>query len=280
MRWSIALSARPRSGSLARESHRFLVWDDQNWLTLMDASGRVQGKVHGKGLVSAVAAADDGSGFAAVGTSGEVWWLAPDLTPRWEVTLPASAVSVAMDAFAYYLAASDSRGNLHIFDRQSQTIARMQTPRAIHHLAFVPERDCLIAAADFGLVMAFDLKGRCLWQDRLFAHLGSLAVDGLGERVAFACFTDGLRFYNRQGKVSGTVMLSEPCRLAAMSYDGDRLLVGGLEARLHLLDRSGSPRVVLSIPAPAVTLALGPLAEYALVGLADGRILGVDLPTS
>src|SRR5207247_1940459 len=74
-----------------------------------------------------------------------------------------------------------------------------QTPRAVHHLAFVPEADCLLAAADFGLVIAFDLSGRCLWQDRLVAHLGSLGVDGPGTRVVLACFTDGLRLYDRGG---------------------------------------------------------------------------------
>src|SRR5262245_17780253 len=109
LRWSVALTARPRGFSLAREPQALLTWDDQGWLTLVGVTGKVQGKVQGPGLVTGSAAADDGSAFAAVGGGGEVRWLAPDLMPRWEQTLPAPGVTAAMDAHGRHLAAGDAR---------------------------------------------------------------------------------------------------------------------------------------------------------------------------
>jgi hypothetical protein len=278
LRWSVALTARPRGFSLAREPHTLLTWDDQGWLTLVGAAGKVQGKVQPHGTVTATAAADDGSAFAAVGAGGEVRWLAPDLMPRWDQTLPTPAVSAAMDAHGCHLAVGDARGNLHVFDRRGKSVVRLQSPRAVHHLAFVPEVDRLVAAADFGLVTAYDLAGRSLWQDRLVAHLGSLATDGPGDRVILACFTDGLRFYDRAGNSQGAAPLPEPCRLVAMSYTGDRLVASGLEQRLYLLDRGGAPRMAVKVAGPAVALAMGALGRSVVVGFADGRVLGLDLP--
>lgn len=278
LQWSVALTARPRGFSLAREPHALLTWDDQGWLTLIGATGKVQGKLQAHGAVTGTAAAEDGSAFAAVGAGGEVRWLAPDLMARWEQTLPAPAVTAAMDAHGCYLAAGDARGNLHVFDRRGKTVARLQTPRAIHHLAFVPEADCLVAAADFGLVTAYDLAGHCLWQDRLVAHLGSLAANGPGDRVVLACFTDGLRFYDRVGKPQGAAPLPEPCRLVAMSYVGDRLIASGLEQRLYLLDRTGTPQNAVKVAGPAVALAMSALGRSITVGFADGRVVGLDLP--
>jgi hypothetical protein len=96
--------------------------------------------------------------------------------------------------------------------------------------------------------------------------------------VILACFTDGLRFYDRAGKPQGAAPLPEPCRLVAMSYVGDRLVVSGLEQRLYLLNRGGTPQMAVKVAGPAVALAMGALGRSIIVGLADGRVLGLDLP--
>lgn len=279
-RWSLSLAARPRSFSLARESHLLLTWDDHNWLSLLNRKGEVQGKVRAAGAVTGASAADDGSAFAAVGSRGEVWLLSPDLRPRWEHTLPHPAVSVALDPFGRRVAVSDARGNLYLFDRQGNITSQAQTPRALHHLAFVPEADCLVGAADFGLVTAFDATGRSLWQDRLVAHMGSLTVDGPGDRVVLACFTEGLHLFDRTGKARGTTPLPEPCRLVVSSYDGQRLVANGLEQKLYVLGRTGGPQAAVLLDGPAVALAIGPLGREVMVGFADGRVVALDVPGS
>jgi hypothetical protein len=68
----------------------------------------------------------------------------------------------------------------------------------------------------------------------------------------------------------------EPCRLASLSFDGRRILVAGLSNRLLLLDLTG--RVLINhVPdKPLVALALGPMADRAVVASEDGSIMGFD----
>src|SRR5205823_4540719 len=108
-----------------------------------------------------------------------------------------------------------------------------------HHLAFAAATGRLFGAADYGLVAAFDLTGRCLWRDGLVAHVGALAVVGDGSRLALACFSEGVLSYGGDGAKQGRLAASEPCRLVSLSFDGRLLLVGGLTGRLALLGASG-----------------------------------------
>jgi hypothetical protein len=206
-----------------------------------------------------------------------VWWLAPDLMPRWERSVPGPALAAALDPFGQCLAVADARGNLTLFDRDARQLARVQTPRPLCHLAFVPEVPRLLGCADLGLLACFDPSGRCLWREGLAAHIGALAVSGDGGRIALACFSEGLRFYGLTGRKEGGVAPPEPCRLAALTYDGARLLVGGLGNRLLLLDREARTLDAVTLDGPAVALALAALGEWGAVALADGRVLGLSL---
>jgi hypothetical protein len=211
-----------------------------------------------------------------VGDRGEIWWLTPDLTIRWERVMPRKAVAAATDLFGQYLAVSDARGNLHILDRYGTLVCQTLTPRPLHYLAFVPVSPVLVGSADYGLVACYDLSGRPLWRDGLVAHAGSLAASEDGSQIILACFTEGLQRYTLAGRNLGRLSAGEPCRLASLSFDGQRILVAGLSNRLLLLDPGG--RVLLShaLDQPPVAVALAPLGQRAVVALADGTVMGLD----
>ena len=274
--WSFRPPGPPRGLAPAREKGTVFVWDDGQWLSLLDRRGGRQGQAHAPWPVAAAAAADDGSAYAAAGGDGSLWWLAPDLSARWRRTLRRPVVAVALDPFGQYLAAADAGAGLHFFDRDGRRAWETTTPRPLHHLAFVPEEPLLIGAADFGLVAGFDLKGQAVWRDGLVVHCGSLATSGDGARVVLACFSDGLRHYTAAGARVGTASTGEPCRLAALSFDGRRTLVAGRAPRLLLLDSHGKLVASHVLEAPPVAIALGPLAEHAVAALADGRVVALD----
>jgi hypothetical protein len=274
--WSVTTAGRPLGLAPAREKGTLLAWDDSHWLYLLNRKGERQGQRRCAGAVAGCCA-DDGSAYAAAGGGGEVWWLAPDLMPRWERAVPAPALAVALDPFGRRLAVADAGGHLSLFDRRGRQLARVETPRPLRQLAFVPEAPRLVGCADLGLLACFDLAGRCLWREGLVAHVGALAVTGEGGRIALACFSEGLRFYSLAGHKEAGVAPPEPCRLVALSYDGSRLLVGGLGNRLLLLDRDGQTLESLTLDGPAAALALAALGEWAAVALADGQVLGLDL---
>jgi hypothetical protein len=278
--WTQSLGARLRGLALAREKHTLLVWDENHWVHLLNRNGDRQGQVRTPRALVAAACAEDGSAYVAVGGRGEVWWLNPDLTMRWERGLPRKAEAVALDPFGQYAAVSDVRGGLHVFDRHGTLVSQTQTPRALHYLAFVPAAAFLLGSADYGLVGCYDLAGRCVWRDGLVAHVGSLAVSGDGGLAALACFTEGLQCYNVAGKNLGRLTVGEPCRLAALSFDGRHILAAGLSNRLLLLDGTGHTQAVHPLDKQPVGVALGALADRAVTACGDGTVLCFDLRES
>ncbi len=276
--WSLPTGAPPCGVALARESGQLLAWDENHWLYLLNVRGARQAQARPLGALAAAGLADDGSAVAVAGPRGEVARLAPDLTPRWQGALRHPAVAVALDPFGRRLAVSDARGGLFLFDRNGRPLWQAQQPRPLHHLAFVPEAPFLLGAADFGLVVCLDVAaGRVVWRDGLPAHCGALAVSGDGEHGVLACFSDGLRRCTSAGGLKGHVTTREPCRLAALSFDGRRALVAGRANRLLLLDTGGRVLGIHLLERPAVALALAALGERAVVALTDGGVRALDL---
>lgn len=274
--WSHSMAHRPRGLCLAREKGWVLTWDEQNWLYLLNHAGEVQAQRHIEGGLVSACCADDGSAYVALGAQGEVFWLAPDLMPRWECNLPARGVTAALDSLGQYLAVSDSKGNLSVIDRLGKPVSQIETPRPLQQLLFAPTAVGLIGAADYGLVACFDLAGRWLWRDGLVAHIGSLTMTGDGERILLACFTEGLVSYNLAGKKLDRVEVSAPCKLASLSFDG-RLTLVAWQSQLVLLDAEGRNLHTYPLDKNVVGLAIGALGGNAYVALADGPILGLDL---
>jgi hypothetical protein len=275
--WTYTLPNNTRGLALARERGWVLVWDDKHWLYLLNHLGAVQSQSHLSGGITAAAVADDGSAYAGVGGKGEVYWLAPDLMPRWEKVLPNPALAVALDPFGQYLAASDAKGLLRIYDRAGRAVCKVESPRPLHHLAFVAAAPVLVAAADYGLVACLDLAGNWVWRDGLVAHVGSLSVTGGGERLALACFSEGIQSYDRAGKRLEGRSLAGPVRLAALSFDGERILASFAAKQVHLLDGEARELTSLGVERSVTALAMGALADSAVVGLSGGTVLGVEI---
>jgi hypothetical protein len=275
--WSQSLNADPRGLVLIRERDWLLAWDQNHWLYLFDHTGNRQVQVRFPGTLVAACCADDGSAYAAVGNQGEICWLAPDLMTRWQHALPCPAVTVAMDAFGQYLAVSDNRGNVHLFNRLGQQTKSLQTARALHHLAFVATSPVLVGCADYGLVTSFDMTGAIRWRDGLVAHAGSLSVSGDGARILIACFSEGVQIYNLEGQKQARIAVAESCRLASVAFTGRFVLVAGLTNRLFIVDGDGQTLCSQALEKPIAAAALSALGDYAVVGLADGPVVRLNI---
>jgi len=273
--WSLTTTNPLRGLALARERGWLIAWDDLHWLYLLNQAGERQAQLQAPAPLAAVCCSDDGSSFAASGVDGQVWLLAPDLMPRWERSLPRPAVAVALDPFGGYLAAADNSGGLYVFDLLGRATCQATSPRPLAFLAFVPERPALVASADFGLVASFDLTGRCRWRDGLVANVGSLATSGDGGLIALACFSEGLCCYSLEAPKRRQLTPAAPCRMAALSYDGGLILAAGLDNRVRLVQSNGQARAEWDPEGAVAALTLGPLGDYAVVGLAEGKIVGL-----
>ena len=275
--WSFSPSAPLRGLSLAREKGLVLAWDRGQWLYLINRKGHREAQVPTPVPLTAACCAEDGSCCAAVGQGGEIWWLAPDLLPRWQRCLRQAAVAVALDPFGQYLAVADGGGGVHLFNRDGQCLWQTQMPRPLHHLTFVPEAPYVLGCADFGFIACLDLTGQIVWREGLVVHCGSLAVRGDGTCILLACFSEGLRRYDLHGSRKPSLTSCAPCRLVASSFDGRFLLVADQANRLLLLDDRGQLLAPYPLDGSAVALALGPLAEWAVIALSTGPILALRI---
>ncbi len=275
--WSQSLAAPVRGLALAREKGWLLAWDEAHWLYLLNQKGERQAQIRAPGALVTACCSDDGSAWVALGSKGEVWWLAPDLTTRWERSVVALPLTGTLDPFGQYLAVSDTRGHLQVFNRLGQTVGKIESPRPLHHLAFSPASTCLFGAADYGLVACFGLPDRWLWRDGLVAHVGAMAVAGDGNQVALACFSEGVLRYSGGGAKQGRLPASEACRLVSLSFDGRALLLGGLTGRVVLLDATGTVLATHLLDRPLVALALAPLGDTATVAQVDGPVVRLSL---
>src|SRR5260370_36455245 len=82
--WSQTVASSLRGLSAARERGWFLVWDNHHNLFLFNQAGERQAQAQTPADLVAAGAADDGRSFVAIGAQGQVYLLAPDLTPRWQ----------------------------------------------------------------------------------------------------------------------------------------------------------------------------------------------------
>src|SRR5438093_3497841 len=137
--WSLTVGGAVRGLSLARESGAVLVRDDNHWLYHLDRAGARQAQLRAPKDLTTSGCSDEGTSFAVGGKDGDLWWLAPDLMPRWQRTLGKRVEAVAVDPLGLHVAAADAGGHVSLFTRKGRPVWQVQSPRPLRFLAFVPE---------------------------------------------------------------------------------------------------------------------------------------------
>src|SRR5436190_6848337 len=118
--WSMKVAGSVRGLSLARESGAVFVRDDTHWLSLLNRAGAAQAQLRAPKELTVSACSDEGTSFAVGGKDGDVWWLAPDLMPRWQRALGKRVEALAVDPLGQYLAAADGGGGVYLFTRKGE----------------------------------------------------------------------------------------------------------------------------------------------------------------
>jgi hypothetical protein len=278
--WSLTLRSPVRGASLAREAEMLLVRDSNATLWLLNGKGDLQGNVRLAGT-TAVCASDDGSTLVSAGVTGQVWRVGMDLAIMWERQLPNAGLAAAVDPLGEYIAVSDKTGGLSLLTNTGTTVARFQSPRPLHHVAFMPSTTQLIGAADFGWCGCLDLTtGDWTWTDRPVSHIGALAVTDSGNSMVLACFSDGIRRYGPGNRRGAAIALPAPCGHVAMSFAGDIGAAAGSGRDVYAFDRNGGLLFSLQLERPPATLALSALGDRLICGFADGTIKMMEFKPS
>ena len=267
----------PRGLSLAREANRLLVWTEAHWLFWTNRDGQRQAQTHFPSPIIA-AVSEDGSAFVVAEADGRISWLAADLQKRWEHDLKDKPTAVAVDPLGMVAAIATKHGQLVFIHADGQHAGQFVCPRPAHHLVFVPGTTTLIASADLGWIAGFDLQRRdWIWRDAPVVSIADLAVAGDGEPVLLACYSEGMRVYQRGGQPVQSPIANLACRSIALTYDGSLLVSVGLDGAVNGTGIDGSPRFVHRIEQIPVAIALSSFGETVYIAHADRRITALNL---
>ena len=271
--WSQSLQDEPAGLSLARERGWLLAWDKSQWLYLVNQSGQIQGQIHFPEPIGQCALAENAAGAIVIGAQGRLRWLAPDLTTRWERTLENPLTACAVDPFGQFLVLGNNQGDIYFLDAAGKTLAKNQSPRPLQLLRFVPELPLIVGCADFGLIAAFDSALTLSWRETLVTNIGDLSVNRNGSAILLACFSEGLYLFDSAGKTKSRIATPVPCGLVSQSFEGDRILVGGLSNQLFCLDRTGQVLGRHALESPVRALVFDAKGGAAFVALQQGGVV-------
>lgn len=270
--WTYALPAPPLGLALARETGVCLVWDRHSWIFLLNQRGQLQAQVRFPQSVAAAALADTGAAACVLGSDGLVHWFGRDLALRREDRLPSGrGTALALDPFGHTLAAADDQASIHIWRDSSPPVTGV-TFKTLLHLAIVPAQALVVGSADFGLVAGIDLDGGMQWRDTPLANVGDLSVDGAGDSILLASFSEGIQRWGKDGKKKERLQTPGPCRLLAQSYDGQRILAADMDRTFWLMNGQGESLAEGRGEATIVDLNLASLGDRAWFADAGGEV--------
>lgn len=281
--WSVTTLARLAGLAVPKETPQFFAWDQARRLYCVSKSGRLseQEVLPFQPIGGAVSA--DGWTLALISASGQLLWRDIRDGSQKTFTLDCEPMALALEAFGQYLLISDTRRGVQLFTRRFDLVSRIRAPRPVAYLAFAHTAKIWYGAAVQGFVGAYDDQGAEIWKQCPMFECGGMALNSQGE-VYLACHGGGIIPARH---LSRTIVMprSEPCVRLATSDQVSRfgcLLTapGAPHSNLTLLDSAGTVLDTTSLPDVGLDLVLDPQGEELIVGLVDGRLLGLHFTIS
>lgn len=270
--WSHTLSAPVLGLALAREPLHLLAWDESRRLTLWDRHGHGMATYQLLSAPVAAAISDNGEHIFVACQDGSLWWFNGELGLQIDRPWDAEPVAVAVEQQGDFAVVSDRKRRSTLITGSGDRRASWETPRALQHVAFVPGQLGIVGAADYGYVAAFDEEGKCLWRDGPLTHVNALNVDGVGETIALACYSAGVQTYRWADGRRTSIPTPGLCRLVALDFASENLLVAHESPTLALLTSEGKVRAEFPVDRAAVAIILGPLGDVGAYAMATGDV--------
>lgn len=203
-------------------------------------------------------------GIAVVGNS-TLLGLSDKLKMDWSVDLPFVCSAIAIDPYGQYIFAADADGGGLLVNERGKKIAPVTTLRPLAHVEFLVEEPVFFGAAEHGLLGAYSLNGKPMWEETLWSNVGDLSLIQSSGKVALASLNHGLHIYNANGESTATLVLDGTVQRIACSYNGKVMYAGTVENKLYRLDNSGHLLWAAEADQPALGLFAHPLGQSAVI---------------
>ena len=244
--WSQRLPKPAQGLRLAREAQRLLVWNDQ-WLAWYNIKGEIQAQKRFSSPIRDAQLSEDGTAFVVVLEDSSLHWLKSDLQTRWHHSLGSKPLAIAVDCLGVFVALSDSKGTVTVFDAEGVRFREIQSPRAVHHLGFLPISGHLLAVADLGWLAAYDFeKSDWVWRGTLFFNVAYTSLAGSGDPILIGSFTESVAAFHADGSRFEFPFKLPSSKAVRFTFDGQQLCALGRDGILRGFTLTG--REFISVP--------------------------------
>jgi hypothetical protein len=273
--WSVTLEGPLAALHLARESGEVLAADSVGSLYRIDREGKLSGVTHGKPL-RAMAWSDTGQSGAALFGENRLVYFDRQLTIRDSRELPAESLAVAVDAHGDYTAVSFIDSDTVLYDPRGKPVHQFRTLQALAQIRFVVAEPLIIGVGELGLLTCHSFGGKQLWQEKLFASVGDIALSGDGSNILLACFAMGVQCHDDSGSQVGSYQIGGTVSRIALSYDNSRMAAATIERHFYWLGTDGNVHWQVETPEDIGILQCDPLGRGVILGFQSGRLLRLD----
>lgn len=270
--WTFCAESRLRQVSLAWEADEVWAADDAGGLYAFDADGRLRQLTRGFPNISGLSCAATGNCAAIAFDEKKVAIVDRSLSVNWSMSLYDKIVGIACDPFGRHIAVALANRDLRVYTTNRRRLAEIEVVRPLRFLQFSTTDPTLIGAAEDGHLAAFQMTGKLLWEQRLFATCGDMAASGDLSTVLLAGFAHGIQRFQGTGANRGAFIVEGTPGKIAVSYDGSRIAAATLEKQIYWMDRSGNLRWGSETPEEVVSLHVGATGSSVIVGFAGGGI--------
>lgn len=276
-RWGFATSAPLVELQVARETGEVVAADADGTLYLLNRHGELTQHLPIKCPIKRLTAADIGGAFAAILHDDSLLWLDDRLQVVWNRVMSEDVLSLSMTPHGTHVLVALTSGQNLLYDRDKRKVSTFESLRPLRWVSWLLTTPGFVAAADYGLLARYAWPGQQEWNERLWSSVGDMAATGDGASIVLAGLSLGLQVFDGTGAALGSFVMEGTAHRVALTYQPYRIAAASLEHRLLLLDAQGGVKWQLQTPADVVKLHLAPLGDWLIVGLADGRVVRLDL---
>src|SRR5262249_13002741 len=154
-----------------------------------------------------------------------------------------------------------------VFTGPRRPVHEFDTTRPLVRLDFLVYEPAIVGVADYGLLCCHRFSGQLLWQEKLWANAGDVAVTASGDMILVACFNHGIQCVDEEGANVGSYQLEGTASRVSTSFQRQRIAAATLERNLCWLNADGQMVWSSIAPDDIVRVICDPQADGMVCGL-------------
>ncbi len=157
----------------------------------------------------------------------------------WTIELPFDCSALAMDPYGQYILAASVDGGFVLLDARGKRLQTVETIRPLAFAEFLVTEPVVLAAAEHGLIGAYDVKGTILWQEAIWSSVSDLTLIQQEGLTCLAAQNHGIQVFNGKGRSISSLVLEGTVNRLAASYSGNQIMAATVENHVYRIDTSG-----------------------------------------